>query len=165
MATVHQTPLPPMVYDVVTKPRIDEAVRLTHAAVRAEIPLQTFIWAGFDFIVDEAGRPWMLEVNVKPSWRYHTPDQFPAPLVCDMALAGLNDLARVIENDMVKGSAGLGPGTDATTANTATCSTRRYVEMEMGGGAGMMDEVRDSRGLDEPPPVSPCAMGWRLLTT
>ena len=98
----------------VTLPRIASAVNDTaHAccfvppenkATRDEctdkpwLPRGMLVLAAFDFIVDAAGEPWLLEVNVKKWLRFcgvGTADAFPLPLarqISSGALAGILEL-------------------------------------------------------------------------
>jgi hypothetical protein len=58
----------------------------------------TFCWCGYDFIVDPAGVPWVLEVNIKPFHRYVDATTFPVPLARAIAKDSLDGLFLLLRN-------------------------------------------------------------------
>ena len=87
-------------FDDVTKPTILQTIDAVYAAVRDDLPLSTFFFIGFDFILTNDGSPFLIEANIKPSTRYADPDvQFPSPIVRRLAKAALADLSRLLDTD------------------------------------------------------------------
>ena len=94
------------VYDGETRREIAAAVAAVHGALGASIPAGFLVFVGFDFIVDAAGRPWLIEANVKPAARYADLDaQFQSPVVRDLARAALADLVRLVVGGAPPGDA------------------------------------------------------------
>ena len=88
------------VYNMRTKPDIANTVALIHRLIQREIPENSLVFAGFDFIVDECARAWFIEANVKPAFRYaDTTTQFPSPIVRELAHYATADLARVLDDE------------------------------------------------------------------
>ena len=89
------------IYDTRTKPDIAAAVKLAHGSIRHELPCGSFVFVGFDFIVDQNARAWLIEANVKPAFRYaDLASQFPSPLVRRLADRAIADLARVFDGGL-----------------------------------------------------------------
>mmetsp|Transcript_1735 Transcript_1735/g.5108 ORF Transcript_1735/g.5108 Transcript_1735/m.5108 type:complete len:341 (-) Transcript_1735:350-1372(-) len=87
-------------YDTQTKPDIAAAVTLIHRIFQSQLAAGVFTFVGFDFIVDECARPWLIEANVKPAFRYsNLLLQFPSPVVRELASYAMEDLARVFDGD------------------------------------------------------------------
>lgn len=86
-------------YDMRTKPNIATAVALVHRLVHGKLPAGLFAFVGFDFIVDESARPWLIEANVKPATRYvDITAQFPSPIVSELASCAVEGLVSEPDN-------------------------------------------------------------------
>lgn len=95
-ATVRDA-FPAGMYDAVARPRILDAINRVHKIVKEAIEPGVFYFIGFDFVLDQNARPYLLEANVKPPSRYaNLEDQFPSLLVRRLARAALTDLARLV---------------------------------------------------------------------
>jgi len=85
-------------FDTRTKPDIAAVVGLVHDAIWHDLPHGALVFVGFDFIVDQRARPWLIEANVKPPMRYaDLAAQFPSELVRSLADCAILDLARIFE--------------------------------------------------------------------
>lgn len=87
-----------------TLPLIRAAIINCYEAIATSLPFSSkyypFLWCGFDFVIDEFGKPWLLEVNVKPPTRYFDPSfDFDVPLARRLAKVAISSFLEIIARD------------------------------------------------------------------